>query len=110
MSEVEDRVAGNWLPSEMSEGGMLDDQDITMRDVKFSIYDYEGKGEFGPAPCFSYIAEDEDGVKGERPQYYSVGSLENWEVSDDGESVVSINANVTQLSKKSTFLCPQSCQ
>ena len=103
MSEVEEQVVGNWLPSEMSEGGMLDDKDITLRECKFSVYDYEGKGEFGPAPCFSFIPEDEDGVKGERPQYYSVGSLENWEVADDGEKVVSINANVTQLSKKSTF-------
>ena len=97
----EEQVMGNWFPSEMSEGGMLDDKDVTLRDVKFVEYDYEGKSEKGPVPCFSFIPEDEEGNLGERRQYYSAGQPEFWEIAEEGEKVVSISSNVTKLSKKS---------
>ena len=99
----EEQVMGNWFPSEMSEGGMLDDKDVTLRECKYVGYDFEGKSEKGEVPCFSFLPEDEEGNLGERRQYYSAGQPEHWEIAEEGEKVISISANVTKLSKKSNL-------
>jgi hypothetical protein len=90
----------SFRPSEMS-AGMLDDVDVVIRNPMFEMYDFEGKSESGPQPCFSFIPEVE-GVPMERKQYYSCGKSDNWKPSADGFKLIAIGL-AERISKRTAF-------
>ncbi len=76
----------NWLPTEMSQGGLLDDVDVTLKGCHFVEYDFEGKSETGPSVCFAFGYVTVEGVESDRLQYYSVGKPETWEITESDKA------------------------
>jgi hypothetical protein len=89
-------------PADFIAGGLLDDVDATWKNVKFEMYDYEGKAD--KAPCFAADmvtgteSKPEDIVR----QRWSCGSAENWEPSPDGMYLTPIGSD-TELRKASNM-------
>jgi hypothetical protein len=89
-------------PDDFIAGGLLDDVDATWKNVMFEMYNYGGKSD--PAPCLGADLitgaeiKPEDVVR----QYWSCGSAENWEPSEDGARLVPVGGD-TEL-RKSTNL------
>jgi len=90
-------------PADAVAGGLLDDVDATWKNVKYEMYDYEGKAD--AAPCFAADmvtgaeAKPEDIVR----QRWSCGSADNWEPSPDGMYLVPIGSE-TELRKASNII------
>jgi hypothetical protein len=83
-------------PDGFAAGGFLDDCDITIRDPKFTLFDYGGQSE--EVPVLSLDFEQDDGET--HNQVYSVGKAKDWRPSDDGKTLVSIGS-AAALSKRS---------
>lgn len=74
--------------SDMVEGtGLLNDAVVKWTECEFVEWDYNGKSP-NPVAAFRVAMEDEDGE--EHEQYFSCGSAEDWEPSDDGKELVPI--------------------
>lgn len=75
-------------PDDYAEGGgLLDNEDVVWDEVRFVVWDYEGRGPSTPALKVSMTVTDSgDSVD----QYYSAGKLQDWEPSDDGKELVSV--------------------
>lgn len=85
-------------PVDFITGGLLDDADVTFKNVKFEMFDYDGKAEPAPALGIDLVTgAEEEGAKPYR-QHWSCGSSENWEPSDDGSTLVPIGKD-TELRK-----------
>lgn len=77
-------------PDDFIQGGLLDDVDVVFKECRFVEYDYEGKSE-KPALCLLVVMEHtEDGKTIESNQYYSAGSLDRFQPSEDGTHAVSV--------------------
>lgn len=83
-------------PSDMTEGGLLDDFTATWTKVSFEMFDYQGKSQ--PAPALKVTMTMEDGETAE--QYWSVGSSKDWIPSKDGKQLVAVGS-ATGLRKSS---------
>lgn len=75
-------------PDDYAEGGgLLDNEDVVWDEVRFVIWDYDGRGPSTPALKVSMTVTDSgDSVD----QYYSAGKLQDWEPSEDGTELVSV--------------------
>lgn len=98
---TEQRKGASLNPKTFVSGGLLDDVDVTFTNVKFEMFDYEGKSD--PAPTFSadLVTGTEDGEKPLR-QHWSVGSAENWAPAEDGMEIIPIGKDHA-LRKASNF-------
>lgn len=77
-------------PSEMSEGGgLLNDVNLTWKNVGFVLWDYNGKSPTN-SPALKITLVDEDG--GEQGQYWSAGDAKNWVPSPDGKRLQSVSS------------------
>ena len=96
------RKGASLNPDDFISGGLLDDVDATWKNVMFEMYNYGGKSE--PAPCLGADLvtgaeiRPEDVVR----QYWSCGSADNWEPSEDGSRLIPVGGD-TEL-RKSTNL------
>jgi hypothetical protein len=86
-------------PSSMVEGGAIPvDKNLTVKEARFVLFDYQGKAK--PTTAARLILVDDDGV--EATQHYSAGDPERFVPSQDGLSLVPVGA-ATSLSKSSNF-------
>lgn len=77
-------------PDDFIQGGLLDDVDVLFKTCRFVEYDYDGKAD-KPALCLLVSMEHvEDGKTIESEQYYSAGSLDRFQPSEDGSHAVSV--------------------
>jgi hypothetical protein len=83
-------------------GGLLDDVDVTLKNVKFEMFDYEGKSDPAPALGIDLVTGEE--AEGEKPirQHWSCGSADNWAPSEDGMEIIPIGKD-TMLRKSSNL-------
>lgn len=91
--------------TEFSSGGLIDDQDLTILDAKFCMYDYAGKTDDGqPKLTLGLQLQDEEGK--EHEQYYSAGDAEYFMPSDDGYVLWAIKdrQKVSDNTNAATFL------
>lgn len=88
-------------PNDFVSGGLIDDVDCTFENVKFEMYDYNGK--VSPAnPSLGIDIRYGDAEDDKTRQYWSAGSHKDWAASDDGSMLVSVG-QATAL-RKSTNL------
>jgi hypothetical protein len=87
-------------PDDFSEGGLLDNVNVTWKECRFEMWDYDGKVP-SPAPALKVVMEVEDGDP-EATQYWSAGNAKDWEPSEDGTELVPIGS-ATGLNKGSNL-------
>jgi len=86
-------------PSTYSEGaGLLDDEDVIIKEARFTQFDYNGKLPAVPAAELTLDRGDGDTTK----QYYSVGKTSDWAPSEDGKTLSAIG-KATALVKSSNW-------
>lgn len=86
------------LPSEMVQGGLIDDLNVTIKSASFTIFDYQGKAE--PRVCLRLELEDEeDGI---HEQFYSAADPKHFAPSADGNGIVAVGEKGA-LNKGSNF-------
>lgn len=85
-------------------GGLLDDVDVTFKQVRVKSWDYNGKVP-APVPALELTMEVE-GVEGDQVQYYSIGKGTDWQPSEDGHSVVAVGkaTGITSSSNAAIFI------
>ena len=84
-------------PSGFSEGGgLLDDVNATVKEARFEIFDYQGKGNAAPSARFTLSLEDGSEVS----QNWSCGKATDWTPSEDGKTLVAIG-RATALNRQS---------
>lgn len=103
----ETRKGASWNPKSFITGGLLDDVDVTFTNVRFDMFDYEGKADPAPALGIDLVTGTEDGDKPIR-QHWSVGNAENWAPSEDGMTVVPIGRDTTLRKSSNFFMLVQS--
>ena len=75
-------------PSDMVEGGLLDDVVATVVEARFVMWDYDGKSDSGDVPLLKCtLATDDDH---EVDQYWSAGSAKDWAPSADGKRLIPV--------------------
>jgi hypothetical protein len=77
-------------------GGLLNDEDVTITDAAFSLWDYQGKSAV-QVPALGIEFTDADGKAEE--QYYSCGKIDHFVPSEDGKSLVPV-ADKTAISNQ----------
>jgi hypothetical protein len=84
------KKGASFNPDDFITGGLLDDVDVTFKNVKCEMFDYGGKSAAAPAVGIDLVTGAE--TDGEAPyrQHWTVGSAENWEPAPDGKSMVPI--------------------
>lgn len=80
-------------------GGLLDDVDVTIKDVKFVEWDYNGSI---PEAVLAFGVTYVDDEGAETDQYYSAGNLKDFAPSKDGKTVVPTGTK-TALNDGSNF-------
>ncbi len=86
-------------PSEMVAGGAVPvDKNMEIREARFVVFDYQGKG--NPTVAARLLLVDDDGV--EFTQHFSAADPKRFQPSQDGKSVVPLGA-AEQLSNSSNF-------
>jgi len=87
-------------PSDAVEGGgLLDNVDVTWKEVLFEMWDYNGTLPLSPALKVVMSLDDET----EAAQYFSCGKAEDWTPSKDGKKLVPIGG-ARGLSKSCNFM------
>jgi len=86
-------------PSDMVQGGLLDDAVVEFTGCGFVMFDYQGKAD--PAPAFGTELVDIDGGDPTK-QYWTVGKAKDWMPSDDGKTLVAVGS-ATALNNNSNF-------
>jgi hypothetical protein len=87
-------------PLDFISGGLLDDVDVTWKNVRFEMYDYDGKSD--KAPCLGVDLVTGTEGPNDKPyrQRWSCGSAENWEPSEDGSMLIPVGKD-SELRKAS---------
>lgn len=86
-------------PKGFSEGGgLLDDINATVKEARFEIFDYQGKGTAAPSMRFTLALEDGSDVT----QNWSCGKATDWQPSEDGKTLVAIG-RATALNRQSNI-------
>jgi hypothetical protein len=73
-------------PSDAQTGGYLDDADVTFAELRFVVWDYQGKA---PASVALKVSMEEDDGK-LHEQYYSAGDPTKMQPSPDGKAIIPI--------------------
>jgi hypothetical protein len=71
-------------PSDAQQGGFLDDADVTILGSRFTVWDYQGKGEPTVALKVSMQADGDEQV---HEQYYSAGRPDKFQPTEDGKTI-----------------------
>jgi len=90
-------------PADAVAGGLLDDVDVTWKNVKYEMYDYEGKADAAPCLAADMVTGAESKPEDIVRQRWSCGSADNWEPSPDGMYLVPIGGE-TELRKASNVI------
>lgn len=87
---------------EFVQGGLINDVDVTVKEARYVMYDYEGKSAFGEACCCKFVLVDGDG--NEHSNYWSVGGSKEGDFvpSKNGKYLESLNGR-TSLAKGSNY-------
>lgn len=81
--------AASFNPDTFAEGGgLLDNVDVTWKELNAEMWDYNGTIP-DAVPAVKITMEVED-VEGDQEQYFSCGSAKDWEPSKDGKRLVSV--------------------
>lgn len=92
-------VGVSFKPEDFAEGGgLLDNVDVTFKEVRFVMFDYNGKSPEA-SPALKALLATADG---QMEQYWSAGQAKDWTPSKDGTKLVSVGS-AKQLSKSSNF-------
>lgn len=97
-----DKKGASLNPVDFISGGLLDDVTATWKNVKFEVFDYDGKGQKAPCLGIDLITGTEGPNDKPYRQRYSCGSLENWEPSADGLMLIPVGKD-TELRKASNL-------
>ncbi len=77
-------------PSEFVEGGgLVSDVDVVLADVKFVLWDYNGRVPVPNPAIMAKMVEDEGT---EHVQYWSAGQSKDWMPSEDGRRLVAVGS------------------
>lgn len=79
-------------PSSFTQGGLIDDIDVTIQSSRFELYDYDGKVQ-SPTLALHLSLVDDDGLVSE--QYYSAGDPKFFVPSKDGKEAVPVGSKTT---------------
>jgi hypothetical protein len=82
-------------------GGMIDDVDLTVKQARFVLWDYDGKVA-NPTLALKLDLEDDDGVVHE--QYYSAGDPKHFVPSNDGTRAVPTGTKSALSGSSNMFL------
>lgn len=97
------RKGASLNPADAVAGGLLDDVDVTWKNVKYEMYDYEGKADAAPCLAADMVTGAESKPEDIVRQRWSCGSSDNWEPSPDGMYLVPIGSE-TELRKASNVI------
>lgn len=102
------RKGVSWDPETFVTGGLLDDVDVTFKNVRVEMFDYEGKSDPAPALGADLVTGAEG--EGEKPirQHWSIGSAENWAPSPDGMEIIPIGKDTAPRKASNFFFLVQS--
>jgi len=78
-------------PSEATQGGLLDDVNVTWKKCRFAMFDYNGT--LPPVPAIKVEMETEEGEEAE--QYWSIGNAKDWKPSKDGKTLQPVGSAST---------------
>lgn len=81
-SEVHSRVRVSLNPEKFTQGGLIDDVDVTITDAGTLLYDYNGTVAVA-VPALALELTQADGTTS--IQYFGAGKSEDWEPAEDGE-------------------------
>jgi|SRR5882757_4353334 len=82
--------AASLNPDDFTQGGLLDDMDVTFLECRFTEWDYNGTAD-KPALCLLVTMEyDDQGEAKTQEQYYSAGDLSRFIPSEDGKRAISV--------------------
>ena len=72
-------------PSSYTSGGLIDDCDVTFKELRFALWDYDGKAD-ADVPALRVTMETEDGES--TIQYFSAGRTDHFMPTEDGLGAV----------------------
>lgn len=100
---AEKRKGASLNPKNFITGGLLDDVDVTLKNVKFEMFDYAGTSDPAPALGIDLVTGDEE--QGEKPyrNHWSVGGADMWAPSEDGMEVVPIGKDLFPRKSSNLF-------
>ena len=81
-------------------GGLLDNVDVTWKECRFKMFDYNGTAPETPALRITMEVEGQE--EEEQNQYWSAGSPQEWEPNEDGTALNAIGS-ARGVSKSSKF-------
>src|SRR5262245_13451699 len=86
------RAAASMRPDQMSKGGLPDDFEGVVREVRLTAWDYDGNLNYHTLAARVTIDPNEDSdVKGPVVQHYSAGDLKFFAPSLDGKTPVDLS-------------------
>lgn len=90
-------------PVDFITGGLLDNVDVTWKNVKFEVLDY-GDGNKAPTLGIDLVTGAEQGNEKPYRQNWSCGSLENWEPSADGSMLIPVGKDAELRKASNVFM------
>ena len=86
-------------PSTYTSGGLVDDVDVTLKELRFMLWDYDGKAD-ADVPALRVTMETEDGE--ESMQYFSAGRADHFMPTEDGLGLDQVGAR-TSINESTNF-------
>jgi len=86
-------------PEDSISGGLFDDKTCTWADVKFEMYDYNGKSDPAPVLSVTLLVDGDDPYT----QKYSVGQAKFWAPTADGKWITPLTETEKQIRKSSNL-------
>lgn len=87
-------------PSDAQAGGFLDDADVLLKELRFVVWDYNGKA--NPSVALKVTMEEPD-IPLTHEQYYSAGDPSKWQPTSDGKSIEPL-AGATGLNQNTNVI------
>lgn len=88
-------------PSDAQAGGFLDDADVLLQQLRFEMWDYQGKAPMSVALKVVMIDQSDDRA---HEQYYSAGDPSKFAPSADGKALTSLTGAATGLNSSTNAL------
>lgn len=108
---TEQKKGASLNPVDFIAGGLMDDVDVTFKNVRFEMCDYNGTQETpSPALGADLITGAEQANEKAYRQHWSCGSAESWEPSPDGSQCVAIGKDTEFRKSSNVFLFVGSLQ
>lgn len=77
-------------PEDWTQGGLLDDIDVTFKEVRWVEWDYNGTIDTPVLALLASLEYEDQGKVATQEQYYSAGDLSKFQPSADGRQAISV--------------------